>query len=199
MLFDQLEWQTGRGRGVNLDSRRWIGRDRDRLWFRARARRGQPRRRGASARALRTAVLTMVGRGRRRSAGLRPGPAQTWAAFGVRAWRRFGSTSRPPLRRGLGSDPRAFEVEYELLLTNRLVLQPLVEAEFVRQVGPRARCRRRPDTTDAGFRVRYECRREFAPYVGVTWSRKWGRPPTSPRPPVKTGGARFVTGLRLWF
>ena len=36
VLFDQLEWQAGNdGNGANLDSRGWIGRDRDRLWFRA--------------------------------------------------------------------------------------------------------------------------------------------------------------------
>ena len=36
VLLDQLEWQAGEGtNGVNLDSRGWIGRDRDRLWFRA--------------------------------------------------------------------------------------------------------------------------------------------------------------------
>ena len=36
VLFDQLEWQAGKGaNGLNLDSRGWVGRDRDRLWFRA--------------------------------------------------------------------------------------------------------------------------------------------------------------------
>src|SRR5204863_8400272 len=36
VLFDQLEWQAAEGNdGVSIDSRGWIGRDRDRLWFRA--------------------------------------------------------------------------------------------------------------------------------------------------------------------
>lgn len=36
MLRDQLEWQAGEGaHGLNIDTRGWVGRDRDRLWFRA--------------------------------------------------------------------------------------------------------------------------------------------------------------------
>lgn len=36
VLFDQLEWQTGGGaNGINIDTRGWVGRDRDRFWFRA--------------------------------------------------------------------------------------------------------------------------------------------------------------------
>ena len=38
VLFDQLEWQAADdANGVSIDSRGWIGRDRDRLWFRPKA------------------------------------------------------------------------------------------------------------------------------------------------------------------
>ena len=36
VLFDQLEWQSNAGAtGLNIDTKGWVGRDRDRLWFRA--------------------------------------------------------------------------------------------------------------------------------------------------------------------
>ena len=55
-------------------------------------------------------------------------------------------------------------------------------------------------TTDLGFRLRYEFRREVAPYVGVTWRNKWGTTADFAKEAGEdTGGARFVTGLRLWF
>ena len=55
-------------------------------------------------------------------------------------------------------------------------------------------------TTDLGFRLRYEIRREFAPYLGITWSTKWGQTADFAEAAGEgTGGARFVTGLRLWF
>jgi copper resistance protein B len=43
-------------------------------------------------------------------------------------------------------------------------------------------------------------RREFAPYLGITWSNKWGKTADFAEAAGEdTGGARFVTGLRLWF
>jgi copper resistance protein B len=36
VLLDQFEWQSGAGaNGVDIDTRGWVGHDRDRLWFRA--------------------------------------------------------------------------------------------------------------------------------------------------------------------
>ena len=83
VLFDQLEWQASDSRGVDLDSRGWIGRDRDRLWFRAEGDADGGRVGDAQRTCCTAGVLALVGRRRRRAAGLRPGPAQTWAAVGV--------------------------------------------------------------------------------------------------------------------
>jgi uncharacterized protein involved in copper resistance len=116
----------------------------------------------------------------------RPGPAQTWAAFGVQGlapyWFDIEATGY------IGASGRTharFEVEYELLFTNRLVLQPLFEAELVSKSDPERGVGAGLSTTDLGFRLRYEIRREFAPYLGITWSTKGARPPTSRRPPAK--------------
>jgi copper resistance protein B len=55
-------------------------------------------------------------------------------------------------------------------------------------------------TTEAGFRLRYEWRREVAPYAGVVWANKWGKTADfADAAGDDTGGARFVSGLRLWF
>jgi len=203
VLFDQLEWQAGEGtNGANLDSRGWLGRDRDRLWFRAEAD-------GEGGRVGDAQVHVLYGRQFSRwwdvVAGirqdLRPGPAQTWAAVGVQGlapyWFEVDATAY------VGASGRTharFEVEYELLLTNRLILQPLVEAEVYGKSDPERGIGAGLSTTDAGFRVRYEWRREFAPYVGVTWNRKWGETSDFAEAAGEdTGGARFVTGLRLWF
>ena len=131
------------------------------------------------------------GRGRRR-----PG-----RRLACRVWRRIGSKSRrrPTSARQAGPT-RAFEVEYELLLTNRLVLQPLLETEIVGKSDPERGMGAGLSTTNAGFRLRYEFRREVAPYVGVSWNNKWGKTADFAEAAGEgTGGARFVTGLRLWF
>ena len=67
----------------------------------------------------------------------RPGPARTWAAVGVQGlapyWFEVEATAY------IGESGRThfrFETEYELLLTNRLVLQPLVELEIYGKSDP---------------------------------------------------------------
>ena len=203
VLFDQLEWQRSDGsNGLNLDSRGWIGRDRDRLWFRAEGD-------GAGGRVGEAQAHLLYGRQVSRwwdvVAGIRqdfrPGPAQTWAAIGVQGLAPYWFDVEATAYVGASGRTRArFKVEYELLLTNRLILQPLVEAELAGKSDPERGVGAGLSTTDAGFRIRYEWRREFAPYVGVSWTRKWGGTADfAYAADEDSGGAKFVTGLRLWF
>jgi copper resistance protein B len=203
VLLDQLEWQaTGSDWGINLDSKGWVGRDRDRLWLRAEA--DTERRQVAEAHAH-----VLYGRQISRwwdiVAGIRqdfrPGPAQAWAAFGIQGlapyWFEVEATGYVGAS---GRTQATIEVEYELLVTNRLVFQPLVEVELLGKSDPERGMGAGLSTSDAGFRVRYEFRREFAPYVGVTWSNKWGKTADfAEAAGEETGGARLVTGVRLWF
>ena len=203
VLFDQLEWQAGKGaNGLSIDSRGWVGRDRDRVWFRAEGD-------GEDGRVGEAQTHVLYGRQFSRwwdvVAGIRqdfrPGPAQTWAAFGVQGLAPYWFEIEATAYVGASGRTHArFEVEYELLLTNRLVLQPLLETEIVGKSDPERGVGAGLSTTNAGFRLRYEFRREVAPYVGVTWNNKWGKTGDFAEAAGEdTGGARFVTGLRLWF
>jgi copper resistance protein B len=93
-----------------------------------------------------------------------------------------------------------FEAEYDLYLTQRLVLQPRFEvnagASDVAELGLGSGLR----TTALDLRLRYEFRRKFAPYLGVSWRKSYG----------DTGDAfvaagsdddlvTFVAGARFWF
>jgi copper resistance protein B len=203
VLFDQLEWQSNAGStGLNLDTKGWVGRDRDRLWFRAEGDSEDGDIGEAEAHVL---YGRQFARWWDLVAGVRqdfePGPSRTWAAFGVQGLAPYwfeveltgyiGASGRTHLRG---------EVEYELLLTNRLVLQPLVEVALFGKSDPERGIGAGISTTDVGFRVRYEFKREFAPYIGMTWNNKWGQTADfADAAGEGTGGARFVTGLRLWF
>ena len=203
VLFDQLEWQAGDGaNGINVDTRGWVGRDRDRLWFRAEGD-------GESGRVGEAQAHVLYGRQFARwwdvVAGirqdLRPGSPQTWAAFGVQGLAPYWFDIEATGYVGASGRTHArFEVEYELLFTNRLVLQPLFEAEVFGKSDPDRGIGAGLSTTDLGFRMRYEFRREIAPYIGVTWRNKWGKTADFAEAAGEdTDGARFVTGLRLWF
>lgn len=55
-------------------------------------------------------------------------------------------------------------------------------------------------STQLGLRLRYEIRREFAPYVGVNWVKKYGQ--TADYTEAEGGSTddvQWVIGLRAWF
>jgi copper resistance protein B len=202
VLFDQLEWEFGGARqGIGWDTTGWIGRDRDRLWFRAEGQREDDDTYDAQTHAL---------YGRQFSrwwdvlVGVRqdfaPGPAQTWVAFGIQGlapyWFDVEATAY------LGADARnhyRFEVEYQFLLTNRLVLQPQAEMEIYGKPDLEHERDSGLATLDFGFRLRYLIRRELAPYVGMVWHQKhFGTADIARANGGSTGGARFVAGLRFW-
>lgn len=203
VLFDQLEWQSiAGGTGFNVDSKGWIGRDRDRLWFRAEGDAEDGRLGEAAAHAL---YGRQISRWWDLVAGVRqdfrPGPSRTWAAIGIQGLAPYWFEVE--LTGYVGESGRTHfrgEIEYELLLTNRLVLQPLLEVELVGKSDPDRGIGAGLSTTDVGLRLRYEFRRELAPYVGVAWSNKWGKTADFAEAAGEdTGGTRFVTGVRLWF
>jgi copper resistance protein B len=53
---------------------------------------------------------------------------------------------------------------------------------------------------ELGLRLRYEIRRELAPYLGVSWQRKVGHTATfARREGERASSTSFVLGLRAWF
>jgi copper resistance protein B len=202
VLFDQLEWETGGGRrGFGWDTKGWVGRDSDRLWFRTEGQRD-----GSTTADAQTHLFY----GHQFSpwwdvvAGVRqdfaPGPAQTWAAVGIQGlapvWFDVEATAY------LGANARnhyRLETEYQLLLTNRLVLQPQAEIEIYGKPDLEHDRDRGLATLDVGLRLRYLVRRELAPYVGVVWHQKhFGTADIARAKGESTGGARLAVGLRFW-
>lgn len=92
------------------------------------------------------------------------------------------------------------EAEYDLRLTQRLILQPRAEVDFSAEDVPELAIGSGVTSAELGVRLRYEIRREFAPYVGVEWSSSFG----DTRDHIKARGddpedARLVLGIRAWF
>ena len=92
------------------------------------------------------------------------------------------------------------EAEYELFLTQKLILQPRAELDFAVQDVPELGIGSGLSTAEAGLRLRYEFRREFAPYIGVSWRRAFGETADFTRADGEdVESISFVAGLRLWF
>ncbi len=93
-----------------------------------------------------------------------------------------------------------FEFEYDQLITQRVVLQPRIEFNLAAQDIPELKIGSGLSSVEAGVRLRYEFRREFAPYIGVSWGRKLGATADFARAAGEDrGGWNFVLGVRTWF
>ncbi|QSF52841.1 copper resistance protein B [Brevundimonas fontaquae] len=92
------------------------------------------------------------------------------------------------------------EAEYDQRITQRLILQPRFEFDASASDIPELEIGSGLSSVEAGLRLRYEFRKEFAPYVGVEWSRALGD--TADYIEARGGEAddtRFVVGLKAWF
>jgi copper resistance protein B len=204
VLVDQFEWQSGRDTDkplADLDVTGWVGRDRDRFWFRAEGT-------AADASVGEAEMHALYGRQFSRwwdvIAGLRqdvePGPAQTWAAFGVQGlapyWFEVEATSYVSTD---GNVQARFQADYDLRLTNRWIVQPLARVDLAATADAERHVSAGVTSTEFGFRLRYLVKREIAPYVGVTWPRLYGDGAAHALATgATTSGARIVAGMRLW-
>jgi copper resistance protein B len=88
----------------------------------------------------------------------------------------------------------------EWRLTQRLILQPRAELNFAAQDVAATATGSGLSEGELGLRLRYEVRREFAPYVGVSWSRRFGRTADFARQRGDdVSETSLVLGLRAWF
>ncbi len=205
VLFDGVEWRSGRGQdGVSWRNTGWVGGDIHRFWFRSEGDAGDGSLRHAQVHAL---YGVAVARWWDAVVGVRqdvqPGAA-TWLAFGIQGlapgFFHVEATGY------IGSEARTaahVEVSYDLLLTNRLVLQPTAELTLHGRDHDTLGVARGFSSGEAGLRLRYHVTREVAPYVGVTWVRAIGAGDTghgAATPPRDVRWAPgLVTGVRVWF
>lgn len=93
-----------------------------------------------------------------------------------------------------------FEGEYDLRITQRLILQPRLELDLALQNDRAIGIGAGLSSAEAGLRLRYEFVPEFAPYVGLEYERAFGNTADFRRADGEdVGGLRLVLGVRTWF
>ena len=99
-----------------------------------------------------------------------------------------------------GHSKLSVSAEYELMLTQKLVLSPEVELTAYGKSDSKMRVGRGLSSAEASLRLRYEVKREFAPYIGVNFSKKFGQTADfSKDEGEETSETQFVMGIRAWF
>ncbi len=201
---ERLEYQSGDGDPLFLwDAQGWYGTDRDKLWLKTE---------GAAffdgglehgeAQALYSRAIggyfDLQG-GVRRDFG--EGLSRTHAVIGVQGLAPYlFEVDAAVFVSGHGDLTARIEVEYELLLTQRLILQPRAEMAFAAQEIAELGVGAGLSSADVGARLRYEIKREFAPYVGVSWSRDVGDTADFTRAAGEDPATlSLVAGVRMWF
>lgn len=132
---------------------------------------------------------------------VRPNPERAHAVIGVQGlapqWFEVDAAAFLSHR---GDATFRLEVEYEWLLTQRLRLQPRVEINAAAQAVPELGLGGGINHSELGLRLRYEIRREFAPYIGVSWKKTWADTADIARAGgAETSSLYFIAGLRAWF
>ena len=203
VLFNRLEATDGdHGRGQAWEAQAWFGGDINRVWLRSEGERADGEFESADLEVLYGRSVTPwwdVVAGVRHD--FEPGPSRTWAALGVQGLAPYMfEVSATGYVGESGHTAANIEVEYEVLFTNRLILQPLVELEFHGKDDPARGIGSGLSKVEAGLRLRYEVRREFAPYVGIVRERVFGRTADSHRAEGEpVDDTLFVAGVRVWF
>ncbi|TAN08758.1 MAG: copper resistance protein B [Rhodanobacteraceae bacterium] len=203
LLIDRLEYFSGRNsNGAALDAQAWYGNDESKLWLKAEGEHSEGRLQDLRSEVLWDRPVTTywdTQLGVRHDFGA--GPDRTWAAFGVQGLAPYwfdveitayvGQSDRTALR---------FAAEYGLLLTQRWILQPRFEANLYGRDDPQRDIGAGLSDAVLGLRLRYEITRQFAPYVGVDFTRRFGKTAELMRAagePVFE--PQLVAGVRIWF
>lgn len=202
VLLDQFEWSRNDGNDVlSWDGHAWYGGDYHKLWLKFEGESVDSEQEG------RTELLwdRNFSRWWSLQTGVRhdfgEGPSRTWAAFGVQGLAPYWFEIDAAVYVGeQGRTAARFAAEYELLLTQRLILQPEFEVNLYGKDDSRNALGSGLADTQLGLRLRYEIRREFAPYVGVAWSNRYGRTADLARAAGRDSDElQWVMGIRAWF
>jgi len=194
-VLDQFEGRLGSGGGTfRWDGQGWYGGDYDKLWIKSEGLVDSHGRVSDGDHELLydhavSAYFDL-------QAGLRSDldsyAARNWAAFGVQGLAPlFFDVEATGYVSDEGHLAARLRGSYDLLLTQRLILQPELEMNFYSKADPARQTGAGLSDLDAGLRLRYELTRKIAPYLGITYSARFT--------PDTTADLRFTAGIRAWF
>ena len=192
---------TGRTRRER-DGRFWFGTATDRLLIKSEGERENGGGSGGKVEAFWSHAVSPfwdLQLGARRDIG--SGPKRNWAAIGIEGVLPYNIELEATGYAGSsGRTALALKAEYDLLLTQRLIFTPELEASLYGKDDPERGIGSGLSDGSLSLRLRYEVTREFAPYIGVSFERKVGQ---TARYASDAGASRSQTaimaGVRFWF
>lgn len=210
VLFDRFEYQAGDDEDVVLwDAQAWYGGDVNRLWIETE---GEDIASGGNggevenfdvqySRRIAPFWDLQAGVGYQTTYGPGPDSDRTSAILGVQGLAPYWFEVDANLRISEDGDASAdLEAEYDWLLTQRWVLQARGETSYAFDEVEEFGVGEGLNGLTLGLRLRYHFTREIAPYLGVTWSDRFGDTADLVEAEGEdTESSAFVAGVRWWF
>jgi len=204
LLLDRLEYLSDEKSDARVwDAQGWVGGDWNRFWFKTDG--VDVNGHGVEEAEVQALYARLVAPFWFLQAGLRhdaePTPTRNFAVIGMQglAPLRFDVEATAFVSED-GDLSARLEAEYDLLFTQRLILQPRFETNFAASEVEDLGIGQGVNDIELGLRLRYEIRRELAPYVGITWQRQLGDTADLARERgEEVESAAFLLGIRAWF
>ena len=209
ILLDLLEYQESHASGtIRWDFYGWYGGDEKRVWIKTEGTQSTARGGGGDAEAqllygqlISPFFDAQAGVRLRHRSGPGQNVTRTYASIGLQGLAPYRYELEPTIfisERGQVS--ARVTATYDQLLSQRLILQPRLEINIAAQPDRPFGTGAGLTDTELGARLRYELRRELAPYVGVTWKERYGETKRLARADGEPGSLiSFVVGVRIWF
>jgi copper resistance protein B len=195
LIAERLEFASGEeGEGVLSEVQGWVGTDYNRFWIKSDTNYSlsESSFEHLEVQALYSKALSAffdLQAGVRH--GTKPGEDQTFGVVGFQGLAQyFFEIDVAYFLSDEGKSSFRGEFEYDLLLTQRLILQPRAEVNFAVQDDNDRGVESGLAQADVGIRLRYEIVREIAPYVGAEM--KWNES-------KRENEFQLLAGIRLWY
>lgn len=202
IMGDTIEYRSQRGEdGYAWNGEAWFGGDIDRLVIKTEGEGGHDIE-SAEIQVLYSRAwdhVTDLQIGIRQD--IEPNPSRTYLALGFQTVLPYWFEAEGALFVGeRGQVLGRLDGNYDFRLTQRLVLQPRAEVNFAAQDDASIGLGSGLSDAELGLRLRYEFQREFAPYIGVSWERKFGDTADYARADGDNAETTsFLVGLRAWY
>ena len=204
IMFNLAEYQVRDGRdGFRWDGEGWFGGDIHRLVIKTEGSGGFGE--GVDDAEVQTLYSRAIGPYFNLQAGVRydfkPNPSRTYATIGFEGLAPYWFEVEGAVFLSDNGDMLGrLEGYYDQRITQRLIIQPRAELNLAAQDVPENGIGAGLSDVELGLRLRYEIKREFAPYVGVSWDRKLGDTADFARAAGEDpSSVSLVAGVRLWF
>jgi copper resistance protein B len=199
VLVDQLEFRSGDADPISWDLQGWIGGDYNKLWLKSE---GEQRTgSGAGDAEVQALFSRLISPFWDFQVGVRVDAAYGGAVDRTRGLLAVGIEVEAALFVSHAGDIsfRASST-YDLLFSQRLIFQPRFEINAAVQEVPEFGVGSGLNELELGWRMRYELRREFAPYIGISWARRVGGTASLARSEgAEVSDFSLVGGFRVWF